>query len=183
MSIFSGLAPPSLPLEGEYLAELLDAGTGMNNMLATLGFGNPVLPGFWVGKGFCSEGDIGRSKGYNLFMVQGEGQGESVGMERNTEGRLVRKYHMTTQAQAPSFWDKNPSLELDYRGMQHFLGRMGMRDEVREVVPGLYLGLGSFGARESRKSQALPFLLRGPFRPPLPLGEVLLLDGDGDEWD
>lgn len=45
MSIFSGLAPPSLPLEGEYLAELLDAGTGMNNMLATLGFGNPVLPG------------------------------------------------------------------------------------------------------------------------------------------
>lgn len=107
-------------------------------------------PGFWVGKGFCSEGDRGRSKGYNLFMVQGEGQDESVGMGRNTEGRLVRKYHMTTQAQAPSFWDKNPSLELDYRGMQHFLGRMGMRDEVREVAPGLYLGLGSFGARESR---------------------------------
>ena len=45
MQTFYRLPPPDPPLEGEYLAELLDAGTGMNNMLATLGFGNPVLPG------------------------------------------------------------------------------------------------------------------------------------------
>lgn len=45
MQTFFRLSPPDPPLEGEYLAELLDAGTGMNNMLATLGFGNPVLPG------------------------------------------------------------------------------------------------------------------------------------------
>jgi len=45
MRTFYRLPPPDPPLEGEYLAELLDAGTGMNNMLATLGFGNPVLPG------------------------------------------------------------------------------------------------------------------------------------------
>lgn len=45
MQNFYSLSLPDPPLEGEYLAELLDAGTGMNNMLATLGFGNPVLPG------------------------------------------------------------------------------------------------------------------------------------------
>ena len=51
MQTFYRLPPPDPPLEGEYLAELLDAGTGMNNMLATLGFGNPVLPGKFKKKG------------------------------------------------------------------------------------------------------------------------------------
>ena len=51
MQTFYRLPPPDPPLEGEYLAELLDAGTGMNNMLATLGFGNPVLPGKLKKKG------------------------------------------------------------------------------------------------------------------------------------
>lgn len=40
---------------------------------------------------------------------------------------------------------------------------MQMRDEVREVRPGLYLGLGAFGLRHARRVQPLPFLLRGPF--------------------
>lgn len=38
-----------------------------------------------------------------------------------------------------------------------------MRDEVREVRPGLFLGLGAFGLRDARRLQPLPFLLRGPF--------------------
>lgn len=41
---------------------------------------------------------------------------------------------------------------------------MQMRDEVREVRPGLYLGLGAFGLRDARRVQPMPFLLRGPFR-------------------
>jgi hypothetical protein len=40
---------------------------------------------------------------------------------------------------------------------------MQMRDEVREVHPSLYLGLGAFGLRDARRVQPLPFLLRGPF--------------------
>lgn len=40
---------------------------------------------------------------------------------------------------------------------------MQMRDEVRQVRPGLHLGLGAFGLRNARRAQPLPFLLRGPF--------------------
>ena len=76
---------------------------------------------------------------------------EEAGREGRVEGsRLVRKYRMTMQADVPSVWDGKPSLELDYRGERHYLGRISMRDEVREVTPGLYLGLGSFGMREMR---------------------------------
>ena len=74
-------------------------GTGVNNMLASLGFGNPVLPGFWVGKGFCEEeveegggGGMGKEgKGYNLF--------------KNNHGELVRVYRITTRQDVPSVWD------------------------------------------------------------------------------
>lgn len=41
-------------------------------MLASLGFGNPVM-GFWVGKGFVA----GQGWGYNMFLDQ--------------NGRLTRK--------------------------------------------------------------------------------------------
>lgn len=38
-------------------------------MLASFAFGDPVLPGFWVGKGFIG----GEGWGYNLFL-QANGQ-------------------------------------------------------------------------------------------------------------
>lgn len=40
-------------------------GAGANDMLASLGFGNPVM-GFWVGKGFVA----GQGWGYNVFLDQ-----------------------------------------------------------------------------------------------------------------
>jgi len=43
-------------------------------MLFSIGFGNPVLPGFWVGKGFVA----GEGWGYNLFL--------------EADGQLTRKY-------------------------------------------------------------------------------------------
>jgi len=40
---------------------------------------------------------------------------------------------------------------------------------VREVKPGLYLGMGTFGySAAKRHEDPLPFLLRGPFQPPKP---------------
>ena len=74
--------------------------------------------------------------GYNFFKDQA--------------GELDRKYRMRTYTQAPSVWDGEPSCVLDYTQEKHYLGRMQMRDEVREVVPGLYLGVGAFGVREAR---------------------------------
>jgi hypothetical protein len=43
-------------------------------MLASIGFGNPLMPGFWVGKGFIA----GEGWAYNLFLER--------------DGRLARKY-------------------------------------------------------------------------------------------
>jgi len=99
--------------------------------------------GFWVGKGFL-KGENGHSMGYNLFMEERGRAGRAEGSQ------LVRKYRMITRADVPSVWDGKPSSELDYRGETHYLGRMEMRDEVREVAPALYLGLGSFGMRDVR---------------------------------
>lgn len=92
--VYYRLPPPAAPLAGEYLADTLECvgrighrskcmkpcpcqvksiapttrahscGAGANDMLASLGFGNPVLPGFWVGKGFVA----GEGWGYNLFL-------------------------------------------------------------------------------------------------------------------
>lgn len=39
----------------------------------------------------------------------------------------------------PSWLDGKPSIVMDYRGMSHVWG--DVRDEIREVAPGLYLGI------------------------------------------
>jgi hypothetical protein len=40
-----------------------------------------------------------------------------------------------------------------------------MRDEIREVKPGLYLGLGTFGFTDGKRREAFPFFLTGPHAP------------------
>lgn len=56
-----------------YIFFPFSCGAGSNDMLASLGFGNPIVPGFWVGKGFVA----GEGWGYNLFL--------------DATGRLARK--------------------------------------------------------------------------------------------
>lgn len=66
-------------------------------------------------------------------------------------------------ALSPDFHHNRTHPTLTQQKQPHYLGAMQMRDEVREVRPGLYLGLGAFGLRDARRVQPLPFLLRGPF--------------------
>jgi hypothetical protein len=157
--LFLSLPPPSTPLDGEYVAEILDAGSLPANILGWSGF-SPFFPGSWVGKAFVpaaageGEGEEGKSFGYNSFVW--------------LNGKLYRRFKMATSVQ-PSTWDGKPSFELQYAGQKHLLGAMKMRDEVREIKPGLYLGMGTFGFTEAkRRLDPLPFVLRGPFHAAVP---------------
>jgi hypothetical protein len=41
-------------------------------------------------------------------------------------------------------------------------------EQVREIRPGLYLGMGTFGLTAAKRKEPLPFLLRGPYGPARP---------------
>lgn len=61
------------------------------------------------------------------------------------DGTLINQWCLGTQAvrarvgYGESWLDGKPSIVMDYRGMSHIWG--DVRDEIREVAPGLYLGL------------------------------------------
>jgi hypothetical protein len=151
--LFLSLPPPSGPLHGEYLAEILDAGSLAANVLGWIGF-TPFFPGAWIGKSFVEATDEKDGWGYNVFRWFG--------------ARLDRRFKMHTSI-TTSVWDGRPSFQLQYAGETHLLGRLRMRDEVREIQPGLYLGMGTFGYSEAkRRDDPLPFLLRGPYQAPVP---------------
>lgn len=60
-----------------------------------------------------------------------------------------------------------------------------MLDEVREVKPGLYLGLGTVGPFDALRNQPFPFLLRGPYNridpreAPAIVRKAVVVDGYG----
>jgi hypothetical protein len=58
--------------------------------------------------------------------------------------------------QAPSWLDGSPTLVLDYQRTSHVYARY--RDEIRQVAPGLYLGL-MFDRRTSPPTLAMMFAL------------------------
>jgi len=61
------------------------------------------------------------------------------------DGTLINQWCLGTQAvrarvcYGESWLDGQPSIVMDYRGMSHVWS--DVRDEIREVAPGLYLGL------------------------------------------
>eukprot|EP00624_Nannochloropsis_granulata_P007671 evm.model.NODE_8942_length_15812_cov_33.153996.3 len=67
-----------------------------------------------------------------------------------------------------SVWDDNPSYILDYRGQNHVQGYANMRDEIREIRPGMFLGIGTWGWTREMQRQPAPFILRGPKNPAAP---------------
>lgn len=67
-----------------------------------------------------------------------------------------------------SHWDDNPSYILDYRTQNHVLGYAQMRDEVRELRPGFFLCMGTWGWTQGRQSRPSPFFMRGPKHPAEP---------------
>jgi hypothetical protein len=58
---------------------------------------------------------------------------------------------------AESWLDGRPSVVMDYRGMPGLLFR-GARDEIREVAPGIYLGL-MYKPRDAGPELAMFFAL------------------------
>lgn len=66
--VYYRLPPPDKSLEGEYLAEQLEAGPEVIDVVSRLAFHFPWVPGMWVGKGFFG----GEGWAYNLFMEEGK---------------------------------------------------------------------------------------------------------------
>jgi hypothetical protein len=62
-----------------------------------------------------------------------------------------------------SWLDGQPSIVMDYRGMSHVWGNV--RDEIREVAPGLYLGL-MYRCKAGQPRRKLFFVLQACSCPP-----------------
>lgn len=130
-------------MSGEFRAELLDQGPAVFTWIAMWVV---HLRGLWLAKAFNPESPT-EGRGYNVFVI-----GE----------RVVRGTRMRTHV-GPGHHDGRPSYQLDYSA--HNRGFLGtMRDEVRRVSPGLYLGLGVAGYTRLMR-RPFPFLLEGPVAP------------------
>ncbi|MBW2529794.1 MAG: hypothetical protein JRI23_36795 [Deltaproteobacteria bacterium] len=144
LSLFRSLPAPELgEMDGEYRADLLDQGPPVFLWVASFFVHQR---GLWLAKAFTPTGPS-EGRGYNLFVVG---------------DRLRRGTRMRTTI-APSRIDGRPAYLLDYSA--YLRGILGtMRDEVRKVADGLYLGLGTVGyGRWMRRPS--PFLLEGPVSP------------------
>lgn len=131
--------PPRVPAGRELSGRLLPLGALWASSWAITNFLFAPGPGrFWLGKGFAADG----ATGYNVF--QGDGR--------------LRPFKATVE---PSLLDGQPCLALVYgysEGDALWGGVLGMRDELREVSPGLFLGLGSMRATGGMWNCA-PFVL------------------------
>ena len=131
-------APSPESLAGDWDGELqfLGAAAPLNGFITNRLF---TLGGRWLGKSFGGSGD-----GENRF-----------------EARDGRGFRWTTGA--PSRFDGKPALVLDYAAAPTPDRTWGtvlrMRDELRELEPGVLLGLGSMGATGGMFNNA-PFVLR-----------------------
>lgn len=141
------LKPPQLTdLTGEFEAELLCQGGTFSEVL-TRRLLNSY--GRWIGKAFepTSE-EVGF--GYTCF-----GKGEEVVANLTSTIRI-----------GPSLTGTGSAMLIEYpasRGMARL-----MADEVRQMCPGLLLGIGTYGfklGQRDRWRRKMPFALLGPVRP------------------
>ena len=142
--LFSRLPAPDFEeMNGEYRAELPDQGSPVVLWIAMVVV---HLKGRWIAKAFTPEepgGGIGRS--YNVFIIN---------------NRLVRGTRMRTDI-GPSRFDDRPAFRLDYSA--YMKGPLGtMRDEIRKVRDGLYLGLSVAGYGRWMQQRPFAFFLEGP---------------------
>lgn len=141
---FAALDAPRIEeMHGEYNATLLQQPNIVASLTGRLLADNPLMP--WLGKAFRPV-DAGSGRGYNFFRLRGE---------------VVQRFPMHTCI-APSRFDRRPSFHLIYRAYESACGDIHMVDELRRLVPGLYLGLGTWGFIAAQRRIPLPFLLEGP---------------------
>lgn len=149
MALFAKLPAPQIrAMNGEFAARLLAQPSAMAQVIGNLTVNNPFMPGRWLCKAFKPV-SADRGQGHNTFAHL---------------GRKVQRYPMQTLI-APSRYDGRPAYTLVYAAFRSMCGAIHMVDEVRQVAPGLYLGIGTWGFTDRQRQVALPFVLRGPIGP------------------
>lgn len=149
LALFARLPAPAVQdMHGEYAARLLAQPNAVAQAIGHATINNPLMPGRWLCKAFHPVSN-GSGRGYNSFSQL---------------GRTVQRYPMHTLI-APSRYDGRPAYTLVYAAFRSMCGAIHMVDEVRQVAPGLYLGLGTWGFTERQRMVPLPFVLRGPIAP------------------
>lgn len=139
--LFATLDAPNLAdMDGEYRAELLVQPYGIVGKMGKLFLDNIIQT--WLCKAFRPV-DAHYGRGYNTFL-----QG----------GQIIQRYPMLTTI-ATSRYDGKPAYTLIYRYFHSICGVIHMVDEVRQVAPDLYLGMGTYGFSRAQRQIAWPFLL------------------------
>lgn len=146
--VFRDCQPPDMrAMQGEFEAELLHQGGRVNAWVTRLFF---CSQGKWVGKAFRPTGaDTG--VGYNCMLQ---------------DQRIVARLPMDTRV-ADSSLDSGRSMIISYRARNWGL-ICGLLGEVRQVIPGVLLGMGLFGPKFGRRDifrRKIPFVMVGPVRP------------------
>lgn len=149
MALFARSSAPTVQqMNGEFAARLLTQPSKLAQVIGDITVNNPLMPGRWLCKAFRPvSGEHGR--GYNAFAHL---------------GRTVQRYPMQTLI-APSRYDGRPAYTLVYASFRSMCGAVNMVDEVRQVGPNLYLGIGTWGFNDAQRRIPLPFVLRGPIAP------------------
>jgi hypothetical protein len=135
-------SPEFTSIKGEYQAEVLSV--GKLGFVASFYTHHLFGPGRWQGKGFLPQ-ENSKGYGYNLFSAR---QSETP----------VRTRKMDTYIDKSNI-DDGDSFHLDYAPHNSFLNST-MHDEIREINPTLYLGLGYMGVGGGPLNPA-PFVLYG----------------------
>jgi len=149
MSLFAKSPAPTVQqMNGEYAARLLAQPSKVAQVLGDLSVNNALMPGRWLCKAFRPV-SRDRGRGYNGFAQL---------------GRKVQRFPMETLI-APSRYDGRPAYTLVYGSFRSLCGAINMVDEVRQVAPDLYLGIGTWGFTDAQRRIPLPFVLRGPATP------------------
>lgn len=144
LQLFATLEAPDIAeMHGEYSASLLNQKFWLATVVGRAALENPFQS--WLCKAFRPV-DSETGRGYNTFQ-----QGR----------RVVQRYPMLTLT-APSRFDGRPAYQLVYRYFHSLCGTIHMVDEVRRVVPGLYLGMGTYGFTKAQRQTPYPFVLEGP---------------------
>lgn len=134
-------APTIAEMDGEYHAELLAQPCGIVGQKGKLFLDNPMQT--WLCKAFRPV-DAHYGRGYNTFLQR---------------GKIIQRYPMITTI-AASRYDGKPAYTLIYRYFQSLCGSINMVDEVRQVAPDLYLGMGTYGFIRGQRQIGWPFLLQ-----------------------
>ena len=146
MALFARSPAPTVPqMDGEFAARLLRQPSALAQAIGHITVNNPLMPGRWLCKAFRPT-SADRGRGYNAFAHL---------------GRKVQRFPMETLI-APSRYDGRPAYTLVYASFRSLCGVVNMVDEVRQVGPDLYLGVGTWGFSDAQRRIPLPFVLRGP---------------------